>query len=74
MLRVISQEIANERAWDSYLQGAGKKGESFEKYARRVGSEARTRPSAEVSEAERLLTIRRVKQSLGRFYRPPLKA
>jgi hypothetical protein len=74
MLRVISQERAHDSAWAAYLQGAGKKSESFEQFARRVGAEARTPPPTAALDAERAKTVERVKRRLGRFYKPPLNA
>jgi len=74
MLRVIHQERAHDQAWAAYMQGAGKKGESFERFARRMRADARTRPTAEVSDAEKLATIGNVRKKLGRLYKPPIKA
>lgn len=71
MLRVISQEKAHEQAWQAYLQGAGKKNESFAAYAKRVGAENRTPPPAAVSEQERRAAVDGVRRKLGRLYRPP---
>lgn len=69
MLRVINQERSNAQAWDLYLQGAGKKGEAFRDYARRIGAEART---PEPTSIDRDRVVAAVKQKLGAFYRPPV--
>lgn len=74
MLRVIDQERASAQAWDLFVSGAARKNESFADYAKRIGAEARTPPPAAVSRAERERTIAIVKQRLGRFYRPPIRA
>lgn len=74
MLRVIAQERAHDAAWQAYLQGAGKKNEPFDKFARRINAEARTPPEAGVSAAERIATVMAVKRRLGRFYKPPIQA
>ena len=71
MLRVIAQERAHDTAWQAYLQGAGKKNESFADYAKRVGAENRTPPPAVMSEQDRRAAVDGVRRKLGRLYRPP---
>ncbi len=74
MLRVAQQEKEHRLAWEAFIAGHARKNETFEKYTRRVGAEARTPPSAEGNEAERAATINAVKSRLGGFYRSPAQA
>lgn len=74
MLRVIHQMDGRSEAWDLFVAGAAKKNESFDKYARRIGAEARTPETSEAAAADKARAIGSVKSKLGRFYRPPIKA
>ena len=56
------------------MHGAGKKNETFDRYARRVGAENRTPVTSSTAAAAAARTVDTVKRKLGRFYKPPLKA
>lgn len=74
MLRVINQELGQERAWTAFMAGDGKKDEPFSHYLRRKGMEARTAPDAEHAAARDARTIQDVKDRLGSLYKPPIRA
>ena len=74
MLRIAEQHDSEQKAWELYVAGNGKKNESWPDYAKRTGTLAATRPDATTRRASDERTIRDVKRRLGKLYKPPIQA
>jgi len=75
MLRVIHQELAHDQAsQEFFLHGAGKKNETFKAYLRRRVVQVFTPEPKDRAAVRTERAVNEVRQRLGRFYRPPIKA